>query len=245
MKKFFGVAAVLGSLAAGVLASPAMAIGPCDTGVLIDWDADGFAYETAYTPATFNSALGSQLTCVGHVSLFCTPFDDLEANILINAKEYTFIFKNLVSAGTVVSGGGGFNQYDTDYTGGVFEIWEDTYGDAPRASTPMPPNPPNASVPSKFINGTKILEGTISDFHTEITSFMGSANGSFRANWLFTGGTLYNRVAALGPNLMQGVWVVTPSSLPTGYSAHPDGKFDAPSTPARSSTWGTIKSLYR
>jgi hypothetical protein len=38
---------------------------------------------------------------------------------------------------------------------------------------------------------------------------------------------------------------VTSGCTPSGYSAHPDGKFDNPPTAVRTSTWGAIKDLYR
>ena len=48
-----------------------------------------------------------------------------------------------------------------------------------------------------------------------------------------------------GAGLMQGLWCVTSGCTPSGYSAHPDGKFDNPPTAVRTSTWGAIKDLYR
>ena len=59
MTKKIGVAAMVGLLALSGFAGSAFA--QCGTGVMIDWDANSFAYETNYTPATFNSAAGSQL----------------------------------------------------------------------------------------------------------------------------------------------------------------------------------------
>jgi hypothetical protein len=91
---------------------------------------------------------------------------------------------------------------------------------------------------------------------------LGNYSGSFRVNYRCTGGTLYARVGD-AINLMSGLWCPAAAppppdlamqaaqatglcELPVGWSAHPNGKWDTPSTvPTLSSTWGKIKSMYR
>ena len=247
MKSKIGVAATLGILAAGVLAPEAFA--QCGTGVMIKFDNDGFAYETSYNNATYMSSPGSQLTVVGIITLFCAPFTDL--NPADPNKEYTFIWDGLTSAGTVSSPyGSSGTKYDTDYVGGGFRIYEGSPRNAPTAAT-LPANPPNATVPVNFTDGTLILQGALSGFHTAITrSSLGNYSGSFRSDYACTGGTLYNRVGE-GTSLLSGLWCAAGTgngrcSMPAGYSAHPNGKWDTPATTATSpTTWGTIKQLYR
>ena len=72
MKSKIGVAAVIGLLATALF--PALASAQCNPiqslpGVMINFD-NAWAYETNYSIANSNSAAGSQLTVVGHVSVF-------------------------------------------------------------------------------------------------------------------------------------------------------------------------------
>lgn len=259
MKSRIWVAAVMGLLAASLSAT--MAIAQCNPagdnpGVMIKFDADAFAYETAYTPATFISAAGSQLTVVGIVSVFCTPFSDLSP--LGSGTEYTFIWDGLVSQGTASRPRGSGVQYNTSYLGGSFRIYEGSPRNAPVYGA-LPTIPAPGIVPDAFGDGTMILSGVMTDSLS--VSFTRSSTGtftsSFRANYRCTGGTLYNRVGD-AVNLMSGLWspVPPPNSdppqplgstvLPAGWSAHPNGKWDMPlSVPAAPSTWGKIKSMYR
>jgi hypothetical protein len=54
-------------------------------------------------------------------------------------------------------------------------------------------------------------------------------------------------VVGSGLNALNGQWCGKyPSGCtPTGYTAHPNGKFDYAVTEVKSSTWGAIKQLYR
>ena len=71
MKKFYGVAVALGLLTGGI-ASQALAVN-CDSGEMIRFTQNGFAYETSYNFATNVSNAGSVLSLVGHVAYFCSP----------------------------------------------------------------------------------------------------------------------------------------------------------------------------
>jgi hypothetical protein len=73
----------------------------------------------------------------------------------------------------------------------------------------------------------------------------GSFSGSWRADYVFTGGTLYPLLANTGLGLAGGLWNANPASSPQGYSAQVTGKWDQPPTETQFSTWGAIKSLYR
>jgi hypothetical protein len=251
MKKKIGVAALLAVLAAGAFAPAAVA--QCGTGVLIKFDADCFAYETNYNKTTNISAPGSQLNVVGIPTLFCSPLQDLIANCPPNpgsVKEYTFLWTGLTSLGTVgpTPYGSSGSKWDTDYTAGTFTIYEGPVCNAPHSGS-MPLNPPNATVPANFTDGIAILSGTLYNLHVTVTkNSLGTYAGSFRGNYRFYGGSLYNRVAGSGEGLLSGAWCVASQlagCAPTGYSAHPNGKFDVGTTPALPSTWGTIKQLYR
>lgn len=245
IQRKIGATVVAGLLALAALAPAASAQCPPLGGPsspMIEFDANCFAYETNYTPATFNSAAGSQLTIVGIIDAFYAPLAFLSP--ADPTKEYTFVISGLTSAGTVTTPAGPTTVYTTDYTGGTFAIYEGSPENAPLAGA-MPANPPNATVPANFADGTALLTGVLCGFRTEISKTLTfPANGSFRTNYHFDGGTLYTNVGE-AEALLSGLWNVS-SPLPAGYSAHPNGKFDSPpSTESKSSTWGTIKSLYR
>lgn len=262
MKSKIGVATTV-ALAITCLASGQAAAQPpqpgCGSGMLLKWDADAFAYETAYNPATFISSPGSQLNVVGIISVFCAPLQDLDPTD--PATEYTFRFTNLTSAGTVgpTVVGGTDTRWRTNYTssGAIqFQIYQDSPRNAPTDAGGMPPNPPNAQVPAQFIDGTLILEGTLSNIRTTIVHVASSNTYTHEltGSYSFTGpvgGTYYQRLAGTGGPIIS-TWCVSGSSaqalcddIPEGYSAHPNGKFDNLRTAVQSSTWGAIKQLYR
>jgi len=241
MKKSFGVAVALTFLAGGI-ASNAMAAN-CDSGELIRFAQNGFAYETNYNNATYHSAAGSVLSVVGIVDYFCSPLAGLVPDA---TKEYTLYITNLTSNGTVHTPVGTTTFHQTAYAGGTWEIHEGSPKNAPTAGSM--PALPSAQVPANFTDGPIVLSGTFANFSTTITQGPTSVNGSFRADYVATGGTYFGQVGG-GQALFQGLWCVTlaPSGCtPATYSAHADGKWDAPpKTPTQSSTWGTIKTLYR
>ena len=72
-------------------------------------------------------------------------------------------------------------------------------------------------------------------------------NGSFRGKYRITGGTYANAFCSGNSPaaLMDGLWF--PVAPPAGYTGHNNGKFDAPdcTTPAQTTTWGRIKTMYR
>jgi len=256
MKKSIGVAGLVAMLALSAIAPAARA--QCGGQLLMKFDADCFAYESNATlsvleggTGAYKSNAGSQLTVVGLMTLFCAPLNGNVPNLPVT--EYSFVWSGLTAAAAtteavyIVNG----KKWDTDYTPGNFYIYEDSPADAPRATTPMPINPPNATVPVNFQDGTLILTGTIANLHTIVTRTNNTASaiwgGSFLADYQFTGGTQFGLVAGSGINSLNGNWCgkYPTGCTPTGYTAHPNGKFDYAVTTAKSSTWGTIKQLYR
>jgi len=242
MKSKIGAAMLAGLLMLG--GSAALAADTCVPGVLIDWD-QAFAYETNYTPATFNSAAGSQLSVVGRLVALCGPIGSYDGNDPVN--EYTIYLTGLVSAGTTTPTA---TRWTTSYSGGQFFVYEGNPKNAPLDNA-MPPSPPNADVPSKYIDGTLLLSGTLSNFRTQIVLSGGNYITSMGGNFLITGGSESPGFAGTGSGLITGTWCPNGSgsgglcALPAGYSAVSNGKFDVPPTPAINSTWGAIKSLYR
>ncbi|NOT35117.1 MAG: hypothetical protein HOP12_13295 [Candidatus Eisenbacteria bacterium] len=205
----------------------------------IDWD-PAYYYEAG---ATFSSSTpGNELRIVGLVSAFGPPFSDLDAND--PTKEYTFLVSGLISNGTTTVGSPGLQFYTTTYTGGTITLYEGT----PRNSV-FDPSPPNANVPSTFVDGTVLLTGIISNFFTQANDFTTFQVGNSEGVITWTGGSLFSRVSAGGfpcPSLFTGGMTWRPSVMIAGYLFRHDGKIDVDCpTSARSSTWGSIKSLYR
>lgn len=215
----------------------------------IEWG-DAWAYETSYAGNVSNA--GSVLTIVGKVNCFAdlfAPYYPIPAG-----KEYTVYITDLVSDGTVVTlidppgpplpiG----NLYETRYTSGRVRIYEQDPGNAAFGT-----NPPNATVPSTFNDGTLFLDGTLAEFFVSFSldlagGYMGG-NCDGHSSGSFTGGKFIQDNFPGGANCQMNVtggWNVTPSALPAGYTADVAGKIDVDCpTQGETSTWGRVKSLY-
>jgi hypothetical protein len=214
--------------------SPAMA------GPSMDWD-PAYLWQVGATPN--NAPLGGELKCVGLISAFDVPFQDLDPSD--PNKEYTFYVYGLISQGTVASGPPLTTFFTTAYSGGTIEIYEGSPRDAV-----FDPNPPNANVPSTFQNGTLILSGSFTSFFTETNNFTTFQTGNAEGQIQWTGGTLLSRTEAVGgvpcPGLFTGGMTWRADQMIAGYLFRHDGKIDLNCpTGTRPGTWGAIKSLYR
>jgi hypothetical protein len=261
MKKMIGVAGLLALLAVSAYVPSAHAQA-CGAGLLLKFDADCWAYETndsldtgtsagPSTAGAFISFPGSQLSVVGIATLFCSP---LASYVPDSNNEYTMFWTGLTSAGTITTPFAATGKkWDTDYSGGTFQIW---HGSPPNAPTQLniASNPyGGVSVPAFFTDGTKVLEGTMPSLHTTVMRSSNSNSaifgGNFNGIYQFTGGADYALVNGLGQGTLTGNWCGKvgggSSCAPANYSAHPNGKFDVPVTAVHESTWGAIKSLYR
>jgi hypothetical protein len=265
MMRNLGATAVMATLAITLAGGPRLAAASCPPpdpcngcGVLIEFDADAFAFETMYNKATFISTSGSAMTIVGLITQFGVPLNFL--NPSDPNKEYTFVMSGLTSAGTVTSVNGPTTNYDTDYAGGTFTIYEGSPRNAITGAA-WGSNPfGGATVPANFQDGTVILTGNLCGFHTQVSkTVVGPSTilgGSFRSNYNFTNpgapgpppaGNLFNKVGG-GVALVGGNWCASSSTActPANYTAQPNGKFDAPQTTATvRSSWGQVKVIYR
>lgn len=246
MKRIIGLAALIAVLAPAVLVplANAQCVSGTGTNILLKWDANGFSYEGPAPYTGYISPAGNVLTNVLAVSLFCAPLAGLDPNN--PALEYTMVWNGLVSGGTTTAPfGASGTRYTTVYTGGTFALYEGPVNARPYTNATVPL--PGIAYP-QYAEGTVILSGAIDSLTTSITvSSLGSTNGSFRGRYRITGGTYQSQfcggldIAAL----MDGLWY--PVGPPAGYTGHNNGKFDAPdcTTPAGTSSWGRIKTLYR
>lgn len=211
---------------------------PASGGPMVDWD-PAYFYELGATPS--NSNPGSEMKIVGIISAFGPPLGFLNAND--PTKDYTFYIYGLISNGTATIGPPATEFYITTYTGGTIEVYEGTPRDAV-----FDPNPPNVNVPSTFVNGTLLLSGIVSNFFTQTNNFTTFMTGNSEGNITWTGGSLIGHVGGQSPcpALFTGGMTWLPSVNIAGYLFRHDGKIDHECpTPARSSTWGRMKSLYR
>ncbi len=106
-------------------------------------------------------------------------------------------------------------------------------------------NPPNASAPASFVDGTLFLEGSLSGFQLVLNTANNS--GSYEAQFDVTGGSQYGSI----PANQRGGWTfagATGNELnrPSGYAHQIDGQiFLNPAVPTRPTTWGRLKTTYR
>lgn len=233
--KFLKSAAVCAALLILAAPSAVRAAGPA-----IDWD-PAFAWQTGGTAT--NLPLGGEFKMVGIVSQFGPPLADLNAGD--PTTEYTFYVHGLLSQGTVAVGPPATTIYTTNYTGGQIEIYFD-----PTPDSSFDPNPPNAGVPGDYIDGTPILTGVFTSFVVQSNNFTAFKVGNIEGDITWTGGTMIDRFRRIGgeicPGLLTGGSTWNPPVLIPGYLFRHDGKIDLQCpTPANSSTWGSIKQMYR
>ena len=235
-----------------VVLAPAAAF--AQTGTIADWGPNSFAWESNYNAATYISNPGSQLNAVGIVDDFAGTLAVLEP--IPAGMEYTYWMTNLVSQGTVITPGGYANTYRTIYV---------TNGAGPNVALYTSPvnasfgtNPPNATVPSTFNDGSLVLSGsfqqlTVTFIRRNSDQMVLSGNADTGtpsvANGVFNGGSALPLVSTNGqpcPFRVTGGWLAKAGSFPAGFSAHFDGKIDIDCpTPAEAATWGRIKGQYR
>jgi hypothetical protein len=220
------------------LAAPAHATGP-----VIDWD-PAYVWQPGGTPT--NLPAGGVMQVVGTVSLFGPPLSFLNATM--PATEYTFYVGGLLSGGTTTFGPPATQIYSTQYTGGLIQVYADPTPDAVFA-----PFPPNAQVPSTFIDvAPPILVGNFTRFVVTTNNFTAFQVGSIEGDINWTGGTLIENFTGpnggICPGLFTGgaTWNTSANIGIPGYLFRHDGKIDLQCpTPARKDTWGQLKQLYR
>ena len=124
-----------------VVAVPVSAF--AQTGTVIDWGPDSYAWETNYNSATHLSAPGSQLSAVGVINGFLGPLSAFNPNT--PGTEYTYYLSGLFTvAGTTVTAGPTLSVYKTVYSGGTIVIYQGSprnaaFGTNPPGVIDVPP----------------------------------------------------------------------------------------------------------
>lgn len=219
------------SVAAGILVLAAAWSAPASAVSLLA-DYRGYDYEPSHPGPGFGD-VGNTYEVVATVPQLGAP---LTFNFGLN--EYTCVLTGLTSVSKLALG-----TFDIiDYSGGTLNVYCDLLlgGTAATYGT----NPPNATAPSSFIDGTTILVGTLSNFQLVFDN--ATQTGSFEGDLTIVGGTQLGNF----PVNQRAGWTfagVTGNSpiTPIGYHHQVDGSvyLDNP-VPVQATTWSGIKSQY-
>ncbi len=204
-------------------------------GMIWDWGPDAYGWEPGYV--NHMSAPGATLTIVGEIDHFFAPFTDLDPT----TTEFTFIFRDLVSLGSINLGG----IIITSYAGGFFDVYMD-----PSNNADFGTNPPSVLSPATFTDGTLILTGFLSNFAVQQFQGPGGWSGTYLTDFEFTGpvgGAYYDRVEQCY-GTTGGGWSDSAPIIPVGYTVQVDGHQnieDCRPVGTDESSWGEVKTLFR
>jgi hypothetical protein len=198
------------------------------------FDYVGFDYESPNpNPATFGEP-GSGFVVLGTVPFLFAP---LVSNTTLN--EYTFVIQGLTPTSLLPIGSLEIIQYSA----ATVTIYEDAKAGGTTAD--FGSNPPNATVPSTFTDGTAILVGSLTSFQLIVDTSNGV--GSFEAVLNITGGSQLGNF----PLNQRTGWTFSGTTgralnIPPGYAHQIDGQafLNDPVATHRTS-WGRLKAGYR
>jgi hypothetical protein len=228
-------AALLLLLALSVIAVPAFA----QSDVLL-LGFSGFDYESPNpNPGTY-LAVGEGYSTLGFVTAFGAY---LAPHVNTAANEYTYHYYDLTVATYLYEGNSLLVKFVDPGRGRFFEDSRAT-GTAALYGA----NPPNATVPSRFIDGNLILGGRIDELALWYDFTPEAPQGGFVGKITLDEGALLGQI----PVLQRNGWTISglagrPNpSVPVGYDHQISGECRIPgSVPATHRTWGALKALYR
>jgi hypothetical protein len=221
------------ALSLGLLAILAFKVPTASAQILL-LDYVGFDYEDPNPDPLNFGEVGSEYHSLGEVPGLFAPLVPDQVN-----NEYTYHIFGLTPTGSIPVG----PFVIVNYGPGTIQVYEDSN----TLGTPFDygANPPNATSPSSFTDGTLFLEGALTGFQFVFNTT--SNSGSFEAAFEVTGGSQFANIPA---NQRLG-WTfagATANSLevPEGYLHQVDGQIflDRP-VPAQETSWGKIKASYR
>ena len=206
----------------------------------------GFDYHLASPASTHYLDVGDGWRSVG----FVTSVDPglLGSYVDFSVNEYTYYMFNLTVQTTFVLGT--FLEADFDNTSGRTRYYEDPISGGTHGTYGT--NPPNATSPSTFSDGTVALGGKTYNF--VITYDSGLGQGDFSGNMDLDEGVDLIYI----PSSQRNGWILGGLSgahslsgppnpnIPAGYDHQVSGECRRPEvTPTTHRTWGAIKALYR
>jgi len=201
----------------------------------------GFDYQDPNTnpnpdPATGYLDLGEGYKTVGFVTSVGSeldPYTDFTLN------EYTFHAFNLTVAARFYAGG--FLEVDFN-NGGRARYFQDPKSGGTHATYGV--NPPNATSPSTFIDGTLQIGGSINSFILTYDFNLNQGNTSGSMN--LDEGIQLVYVPVHNGWTLAGLAGRPNGTVPTGYDNQLSGECRIPdATPTTHRTWGAVKALYR
>jgi hypothetical protein len=158
-----------------------------------------------------------------------------------STNEYTIEFWHLWSAGYFDFGNFRFISYTT----GVVGLYEDPLvGGTPGT---FGTNPPNATAPSSFLDGTLILGGDVENFG--ITLNLSDGTGNFTGDVHFNAGTQLGSIppeAGVRVYTFAGLTSGPLAQVPEGYIHQVTGEIKIEEVvQVNTTSWGRMKALYR
>jgi len=200
--------------------------------LLIDYV--GFDYESPNPDPGQFGELGSGYVGLGEVPVLYAP---LVFNV--TANEYTYIISGLTAVNRQSVG----PFIIVDYASGALDVYEDSRTLGTPADYGV--NPPNATAPPTFVDGSHFLGGVLTNFRFVFNTVDNS--GSFEANYQATGGA---QLANIPVNQRTG-WTFAGATsnalnIPAGYAHQIDGQVLVEEVvPTRDASWGRLKANYR
>lgn len=198
-------------------------------------DFRGFDYEDPNLTPGFGN-VGDEYNSLGDVVQVNPAM--LTADFTNN--EYTYQFTDL----TAIADESAPPYLFLFYSNGRFRIFEDSKTSGTTRDYGV--NPPNATAPSTFTDGTLILGGVVSNFI--LTLDLSNNNGSFNGDITFDEGTQQGSIpsASLNGWTFAGLTSGSGTGTPEGYAHQVDGQVRVPGpVPADNTSWGKVKNLYR
>lgn len=188
----------------------------------------GYAWESGGFPP---SNPGDVLISVGVADAVDAPF-----GVDLGVEELTFHLYDLVSTGEIPLGGG---MVMVSYTGGMLDVWRDGAQNADFGV-----NPPNATAPGSFTDGSLFFRGAFTDF----TIFLAAdGSGAFEGSLDGIGGDILGAVCTncaytWGGNFTSG----SGAQILEGYDLQMDGELQIEDSVANeNATWSDVKALFR
>ena len=211
-----------------------LAVAPAAHADSLLFDYVGFDFESPNpNPATFGEP-GSGYIGLGTVPFLFAP---LVSNTTLN--EYTFVIQGLSPTSVIPVG----SMEIVNYSTGTVTIYEDAKLGGTTADYGT--NPPNATVPATFTDGTPIMVGSLTNFQIVVNSSNGV--GSFEAVLNITGGSQLGNF----PLNQRTGWTFSGTTgealnIPAGYEHQIDGQaFLNDPVATHRTTWGKLKAGYR
>jgi hypothetical protein len=227
MKKT-AIALLVGALALGGVSAPSAAA----PFLLVDYV--GYDYESPNPDPTQFGEVGSGYVSLGECPVLYAP---LVFNLAQN--QYTYHISGLISVNRQVIA----PFIIVDYSAGTLSVYEDDINTG--TAFDYGTNPPNATAPPTFVDGTLFLTGPVTNFRFVFNTVDGS--GSFDANFAVTGGSQLGNIPVSDRNGFTFAGATSNAlNIPEGYAHQIDGQvFLEQVVPTQDSSWGRLKANYR